>query len=154
MVAKLLDSFSPEFISKHIFVPGGAFRKYHEFRDEGEKNRFFFILNRNPQKDDVIVLVTASTKIKKLKQQYRDRPEVLVTIGPREYEPLPVLSIVNCEAARAELKSNIQQAIDAQKIEYLRPLPAEILRKLCDAIAKCKVIPPEDKRLVLGEENI
>ena len=153
MVENLSDSFPPEFISKHIFVPGGAFRKYHEFRDEGEKNRFFFVLNKNPQQDNVILLATASTKIEKLVHRYQDRPEVLVAIKHCDYEPLPELSIIDCEAARAWPKSYIQQAIDNHEIELLQPLSSDILEKLRYAISKCKVIPPEDKRLVLGEEN-
>lgn len=39
------------------------------------------------------------------------------------------------------------------EIEPLQPLPPNILEKLHNAIAKCKAIPPEDKRLVLGEEK-
>ena len=151
MVENLGNSFPPEFISKHIFIPGGAFRKHHEFQDEGEKNRFFFVLNANPQQDTVIVLATATTKIEKLVHRYRDRPEVLVAIRHCDYEPLPESSIVNCEAALALPKSRVQQAIDNHEIELLPPLPSDILERLRNAISKCKVIPPEDKRLILGE---
>jgi hypothetical protein len=153
MVESLRNSFPPEFISKQILVSGGAFRKHHEFRNEGEKKRFFFVLNKNPEQDDVILLVTASTKIKELKLKYKDRPDVLVEISPSEYQPLEQPSIVNCEAARAYLKSHIQQFIDNGEIDPLQPLPPKIVEKLHNAIAKCKVIPPEDKRLVLGEEK-
>lgn len=138
-------------VSGKILVPGGAFRKFHEFRTEGEKPRFFFVLNKYPRQDSVILLATASTQIKRLKQKWP--ADVLVEIGVYEYQELEYSSVINCEGARAFQRSEIERWITNGEVEPLGPLPAHILEKLRRAVAKCKVLAPVDKKLVIGEED-
>jgi len=145
------EGLPPDVIAQKILVPGGAFRMRHEFHSEGEKNRFFFVLNKNPQIDNVILLVTATSKIKEHKAKWP--PNVLVEIGPFEYQELEVLSIVNCETARAFQKKDVQRWVSERKIVPLRPLPKAVLARLRTAIAQCKVLAPVDKQLVLKDES-
>ena len=138
-------------VRKKILVPGGAFRKFHEFRAEGEKPRLFFVLNKCPEHDQVILLATASTQVKKLKTKWP--LEVLVEINIYEYKELDYNSIINCEGARAYQKSDVERWISNKQIEPVRCLPSHILEKLKKGIAKCKVLAPMDKELVLGKEE-
>lgn len=131
-----------------IFVQGGAFRSGTE---EGSKYRYYFVLNQNPQNDDTILLVTATTQIAKYKSKYP--PDVLVEIRCSEYVPLKQNSLVNCELARAYSKKKLKKTITASKFEILEPLPATILKKLLSALAECKNVVPIDKQLALGEEK-
>jgi len=47
-MTRLFQEFPPDFIRDKIYIQGGAFRKKHQYATEGEKSRFFFILNRDP----------------------------------------------------------------------------------------------------------
>ena len=150
-MARLLDSFPPERIKREVFVSGGAFRKKHEFKSEGEKKRFFFILNRFPKEDDRLIIVTATTQIEKRKQH---RPlKVLVEITPREYSPLERNSVIDCESAFVRPRQLLEKEIHDHQIEPLVPLRVSILKRLCEAISHSRTLAPIDKQLVLGEEN-
>ena len=120
MMEHLLDSFPPERIKKAIFISGGAFRTEHEFKSEGGKKRFFFILNKCPEKDDRLVIVYATTQIKKRKKH---RPsEVLLEISPSEYSPLRKNSIIDCESYVIWRRSKLEGEIDEHRVEPLQPL--------------------------------
>jgi len=151
MTEHLLNSFPPDRIQKAIFVPGGAFRKKHEYRDEGQKKRFFFILNESPEKDDRLILVTPTTKIKERKQ--RRSAEVLVEITPQDYFPLQSNSVIDCESCLVQRKDLIEEQIRRHEIEPLQPVPQTILDHLRRAVSFSKTLAPIDKRLVLGEEG-
>lgn len=142
-----------DLVCQYIFVPGGAFRAKIE---TGAKYRYYFVLNANPVMDNVILLVTATTKITEHRSRYL--ADVLVEIEPKHYKPLQQKSLVNCEFARAfqrpYLESKLQQAFAQKKLEILDPLPEAILRRLRDALSECRNVAPIDKQLALGEENI
>ena len=75
----------PEIVAKQIVVSGGAYRKYHKYGTEtkGSKYRFFFILNKTPENDEKLIIVTSTTQItKRCKERFH---KVLVRIGPDEY---------------------------------------------------------------------
>ena len=151
-MARKYENLPVDVIHKKILIPGGAFRKFHEFMSEGVKHRLFFVLNKQPELDDVILLATASTQTEKLKSKWP--PEVLVEIGIYEYEELDYNSIIDCERARAYPKSMIEKWILNKQLEPLKPLPSFILDKLRKSVSKCKVLAPVDKELVLGKEDI
>lgn len=60
---RLWKSYPPDFIAEQVIVPGGAFRARVQFRDEGMKERYLFVLNKSPQSDDDLVIATATTQI-------------------------------------------------------------------------------------------
>lgn len=142
-----------DLVCRYILVPGGAFRAKIE---EGAKYRYYFVLNANPLTDNIILLVTATTKIAEHRSKYQT--DVLVQIDPTQYKPLEQKSLVNCEFARAyhrpHLEAKLQQAFAQKKLEILDPLPEAILRRLRDALSECRNVAPIDKQLALGEENI
>jgi|GEM_PF-1676984 len=142
-----------DLVCRYILVPGGAFRAKIE---EGAKYRYYFVLNANPLMDNIILLVTATTKIAEHRRKYQT--DVLVEIDPTQYKPLEQKSLVNCEFARAyhrpHLEAKLRKALAQKKLEILEPLPEKILRRLRDALSECRNVAPIDKQLALGEENI
>jgi hypothetical protein len=149
-MARLLNSFPPEKIKKTILAAGGAFRKKHEYRNEGEKSRYFFILNRFPEKDDRLIIVTATTKIQQRKKHRL--PQVLVEIKPKDYPSLEEHSIIDCESAVIWNRAKFEEQINKGEVEPLATLPDFILEKLRTAISFSRILAPIDKRLVLGED--
>ena len=150
-MTRLFQAFPSDYIRDQIYIQGGAFRKKHQFATEGEKSRFFFILNLEPKEDDELIIVTTTTKIEG-RRKYR-RTEVLVDLSPDDYEPLEVNSIIDCESASDSWeKSVLDNAIDRGKVEALRPIPQVILDRLCKAIASAKTLTVAQKRLILGDD--
>lgn len=147
---RLWKRYPPHLIRQSIIVPGGAFQAKYEFRQEGEKVRYFFILNQSPRDDAELVVVTATTQVERRR---RHRPqEVLVSITPADYEPLSKRSVVDCESAQTWPQSQLIERIAQREIRPLEPLPDEIMQKIHKAVAVAKTLSPHVKRLVLGED--
>lgn len=145
------DHISPDIIKNLIFVPGGAFLKSHQFRDESPQKRPFFILNTNPKKDNRLVIVNPTTNITGRKKH---RPaEVLVEIKPDDCSAIDRRSIIDCESCEIWHKLIIERQIEMGKIEPLQSLPQVLLGRIRKAISLSKTLAPIDKRLVLGEEE-
>ncbi len=97
----------PEIDAKRVIVPGGAYRKLHGYGTEtkGPQRRFFFILNKNPENDkDLIVVTSTLQKTSRRRARYY---KVLVTVSPNEYNSLPEESLIDCNSAEKIPKSNI-----------------------------------------------
>lgn len=135
-------------VFKQVWVQGGAFRKYHSSTNEPEKNRFFFILNKNPSQDNVILVATSTTKIEEHKRKFS--AAVLVELTSDDYAPLPETCLINCERARARNRKDFEKFITEKKIEVLWPLKPKIIGRIEKAIKACKILADEDKKLVLG----
>lgn len=147
----LWEQMPPEMVLSAILVPGGAFRKWHQFGDEGERFRFFFILNRNPQADNILVVVTATKQIEARK---RCRPpEVLVTIDPGEYDELSGESLIDCSSVHSWNRAKFETAVSDSKITPLKCLSQKILDRLRAAVSCSTIVQPDVKRLVLDEEE-
>jgi len=150
---ELWKKFPPSTIQNHVLKPGGAFRKEYEYEDEGEKPRYFFILNRSPEQDKQLVIVTATTRIEPRKKARESDPKVLVEIKPHEYGVLKRRSVVDCASAKLWEKKKLMDDMEEKRIEPLERLPKDILEKMRFAIRRAKTLPRETKRLVLGDET-
>jgi len=142
----------PEIVEKQIIVSGGAYRKLHEYGTEtkGPKRRYFFILNKNPDNDKDLIVVSSTTQItSRYKARYH---KVLVRIGPKEYDSLPEESLIDCDSAEKVSKSDIVDWIRKQKITPLPPLPDSVLNQLRNAIKHASTLNAKGKRLVLGSD--
>lgn len=149
---KLGEHFPEELIEQSIFVEGGAFlKKSHQFRNEPPKHRLFFILNKNPKKDNRIITVHATTKIESRKKVRL--ANVLVKITATEYNGLKEDSIVDCESYIVWHKSTLQNHIKSGNIEPLKSLPAPLLEQLRRAIGYSKTLAAIDKRLIIYEDK-
>ena len=58
--------------------------------------------------------------------------------------------MINCERARAQNRPDFERFITEKKIEVLWPLKPEIIARIEKAVKACKLLPDEDKQLVLG----
>lgn len=139
-----------EFIAKLIFVEGGSFLKNnHQFQNEPPKDRRYFILNKDPQNDNTIVTVHATTQKEKRKAVRSEN--VLVEIGNGECSAITQNSIIDCESWKVWPKTQLIDLVNDGTIESLDTLPPEILAKLRIAIGNSKTLYPIDKRLIFPD---
>ena len=149
-MGKLGDEFPDKLVERGIFIEGGAFlKKGHQFKDEKPKPRTFFVLNAQPETDEIIITVHATTKIESRKKVRT--PEVLVEIKEGEYEDLREFSIVDCESFIIWRKKTLQDNIKSGNIIPLKTVSKTLLIKLRKAIANSKTLATIDKRLIIPE---
>lgn len=150
---RLGEHLSPYTKEAAIFIERGAFLwKKYQFRfGEGiAKDRRFIILNKYPEKDDVIIAVPTTTQIDNTKAARP--PEVLVEIKETEWISLPEDSIVDCESKEVWPKTKLQERISKGKIEVLSQLPLKKFNELREAVGKATTLYPVDKRLIFPED--
>jgi len=137
----------PSFVQKHLFVQGGAFRRNWEFKQEGIKWRHFFILNKFPEIDDKLLIVTATTKVEKTIRKFG--PAVVV-VRPSEYPSLEQESAINCAMPEEKAKQEILDDIQRGHIHVHEPMPESVLKKILRAVETVTTITPKNKTLILG----
>lgn len=149
---KLGEHFPDELLERSVFVEGGAFlKKKHQFRTEPPKPRLFFILNKKPKTDNRIITVHATTKIESRKKVRA--AEVLVEIGPGDYDQIRENSIVDCESHITWHKTTLKKEIKSRNIMPLDVVPVVLLERLRRAIGFSKTLASIDKRLIIPEDE-
>jgi len=148
MPDRLGSRMPPDFVQKHLMVQGGAFRRNWEFKNEGTKWRYFFILNKSPVEDDRLLIVTATTKVQKTVRLFG--PAVVV-VNPREYASLEQESAINPAMPQEKTKQEIIDAITRRAIHVIVPLPESVLARVLKAVETVTTITPKNKVLILGQ---
>ena len=89
-----------EVSEKFILQPGGAFRCLYKFQpDKPLKNRFFFVLNRTPAADSILVLATPTTQTQR-RREIRGKAGLaaLVALSPADYSCVDQESLIDCNS--------------------------------------------------------
>jgi hypothetical protein len=121
---------------------------------EGEKDRFFFVANNDPQNSETIFLVTATTKIESRLKRHGARAGLVVVIVTRaDYAELTEDSAVDCDCPIIKRpRAKFEAQARAKEYQPLPRLPEEIISKIHAAIASARTLSANDKRLILGPE--
>jgi len=128
---------------KELIIQGGAFRKWHKFKYEPKKRRYFIILNKNPEDDETLLTVTATTQIdsvydKAIKSNCSDN--TLVEITNDDYDELPRNSIVDCNSITSLPKQTIIDGVLNQSIEVIIRPNDHIIQQLLAGVANSPTI--------------
>ncbi len=132
---------------------GAVFRMMHQYRAEGEKYRFFIVLNHDPQSDRLIILTTTTTQLERLEREYGTGDAApLVYIHHSDYPDIERFCVVDCHALDLREKSILASQLQSRDHQFLRPLPDHLLEKIVDKIAIDKTIPASVKCLIVKPE--
>ncbi len=148
---RLSKYLPPNVVKQCIFVQGGAFRRKWEYGGEGQKWRYFFVLNKSPQDDDHLILVTCTTKVRKTFKKFCCTSLVRVTRA--EYDSLEKESVINCSLPEMKPRDYILAAIEKGEVTVLSPLPEDVMKRILKAVETASTISPKVKRLVLGSDD-
>lgn len=133
---------------------GAVFRMMHQFKDEGEKYRYFIVLNIDPQSDKLIILTTTTTQYLRRQQAHgKDAESVLVGIHPSEYPDIERFCVVDCRSCRSYEKEDLIKNMEKQGVIFKNPLPDSILSRITSSISRDKTLPASIKRLIVKEER-
>jgi hypothetical protein len=131
---------------------GAIFRMIHEFSDEGEKYRFFIVLNYNPQSDILVILTSTTTQLAKLERRYRNEAlSPLIYIHPNECAAFTELCAVDCKALITKEKSALLSTMKAKRHEFVDTLPDSKLHEIHAYISQAPDIPYSLKSLIVED---
>ena len=132
-----------------VLIQGGAFKvKLPNIN----KERFYFVLNQNPQDDTIIVLSTSTTAFD-LHKSCRGGNDVHINISPEDYKPFPVHCLICCDRPVRYNKTELIEILQSEKFDLLPQLPSAILERIKNGIAKSPAVEPKIKQMILGPDN-
>jgi hypothetical protein len=132
-----------------IFTQGGAFKAKVSRKDEYP--RYYFILNRSPETDEKMVLLSSTTRF----EEHRNcdgGDDVHIPLSPTEYKEFTAKCLICCNRPILVPKSNLVKQLKSQKYQLLDHLPHEIVKQIVNGIAKSNVVESITKALVVGED--
>lgn len=115
------------------------------------KNRYFLVVNADPKKDSVIILVTSTTQITK-KLEYIKRAglgiETIVTVTPQEYAAFTRETAFNCnDVFEYSLQELIKNIDDNGSMDYPK-LPQALVDQVIVGIKASPKVRNELKKLL------
>ena len=135
-----------------VLTQGGAF--YGKLTDHGDEHpRFYFVLNLNPFSNSVILLTTSTTRFMS-HRSCEGGDEIHIPLSNKDYEPFSKDCLICCARPLKEVdRTDLEKKLKSQEYRLLEPVSKELLQKILTGVAKSKVIPPKQKKLILPEEN-
>lgn len=147
------DAVHPPSVLRAVLVPGGAFRALYECLDEGPKNRFFFVANREPANDQTIILFSPTTQIEKRRSHHRHRADlVLVPLDSTVYPDVTSPCVIDCESWIKRKRAVFEEQALAGLYSPRTPLPLRLLAKIRAGVSASRTLSPAEKRLILAPD--
>lgn len=115
-------------------------------------SRFFIVLNTNPKTDQVLVMVTATTKIieqERYVSSIGESKDTIVRITPKDFSPLSAESIVNCNNIYEISLVDLVGKIDAGGKVFFEKLPKDIVSSLVTGALISNQVSTEHKKLMV-----
>lgn len=109
---------------------------------------YFVVVNRDPLGSQLVLLTVFSSQLEKIRLRNRARPETVVEISPVEYAELKVASAVDCNDIFRRSLDEMAGLVRQRRVRYQHDLPADVLKRVRDAILASPVVDPEDKNLI------
>lgn len=131
---------------------GSVFNFQIDFNGTGRqsKNRYFVVLNRNPKKDVVLIMVTSTTQIAK-KRDFIKRAgiskQTIVSVLPSEYSVFTRESVFNCNDAHEVNMQDLIRKIEENGSMNYPKMPERVLEKLIIGINASPRVAPAIKKL-------
>lgn len=114
---------------------------------------YFVVLNRDPFRDKLLLLLVASSQIEKARKRISRKrlPEAtLVEIGETEYGDFTKASCIDCNTLFVKSLDELCQLWQKREVRPQRDLPAQLLAKLIEGVRLSTLISAEDKALILS----
>lgn len=118
-----------------------------------EGNRFFIILNANPITDNVLVLVTITTKIQNQTKHIAnigESPNTFVHIAPADFSPLRQESGVNCNNLyEITLKDLVARLKTSSGKLFSEKMPRSIISALISGVMQSSQVSQRQKKMLI-----
>ncbi len=136
-------------LAKTILVQGGCFRMSYQFGKGERKLRYFFVLNRNPQSDETLYIVTSTSQV----ASQRHRPDVVV-LTKEDYASFSAPeSAINLGQMRSMRREVLLSKLRGSTISPMPALKGAGLERLLDAVREAKTVERRVKEIILGPDR-
>ena len=130
-------------------IEAGSVYYYNDPKLEATYPHYCIVVNIEPSKDTVILLVHASHRIKRVRERRRDcRKETLVEISPIQYPGFDKKSIIDCNGILERDKDTLADKLDQRKLERKPVMDLRLVRMLRKGLIASDQISPHIKDLL------
>lgn len=139
---------SPEVALRGIIRPGSVYYFPSE-KLTSTDSHFFVVINLNPFKEQLIILVCGSSKIESVKRRSRNQPsETLIEVTPEEYPHFSNTTIFDCnKGVYRHTVDDLIQRLSSKRLEICHDyLSYEIVESLRTGVLASPVVEREIKQ--------
>lgn len=130
-------------------IQAGSVYYYYEKAFKSPKQHNFIVININPSKDTVILLVCSSTQIDNTRRLRKDCPsETLVEITPNQYSGFSKRSIIDCNDVSVRSIEEIADMLSRRKLQIKPVMGLRLVRKLREGVMLSNQISNRIKALL------
>jgi hypothetical protein len=132
---------------------GSVFNFYIDFNDSRResKNRFFIIMNRNPADAVILIMITPTTKIEKVKsfiERSKISPKTVVEVKSGEHCIFASDSAFNCNNIFSVKMDDLIKKIEENGSMNYPKMPASIIKRLIVGVKESPEVSPDIKDLL------
>lgn len=111
----------PDVAIKATIRPGSVYYFRHESFKHSEDPHYFIVINLDPINEQVILLVSSTSRKYNVKKRYLNfPPQTLVQVTPSQYSGFPYTSIIDCNNVYSESLEGLVYRL-ANKQMLLKP---------------------------------
>lgn len=130
-------------------IEAGSVYYYNDPRLRATHSHFCIVVNIDPSKDTLIILVHASHRINRVRERRKDCPqETLVEISPIQYSGFDRNSIIDCNEILRTDKEMLASKLDQRKLEIKPLMGLRLVRMLRKGLIASNLIPENIKALL------
>jgi len=121
------------------------------FVDRGLTSRephFFIVVNREPLRDELLLLTVVTSQVEKVKRVRRMLPDTLVELSPILYDELTKDSMVDCNHVFSRTMKEFVELFEQREIRHHKDIPKELLEKIREAIRNSPLVSLASKSLL------
>lgn len=112
-----MPEIPPEDVIKATIQPGSVYYFRHESFQHSDLKHYFIVINLDPINEQVILLVSSTTRPYCVNQRRRNYPpETIVEVTPGQYPDFNLVSIIDCNSV---YKISIQKLIAKYSLNEL-----------------------------------
>src|ERR1700733_11756644 len=116
----------------------GSVYYFEEESLSSQEPHFFVVLNKNPKTEEFLILVCASSQVKKRQDQHKKLgfpPETLVLISPAEYSLFTKLTVIDCNRAFEKTAQSLIEKLKSGKLKVCTEMmPENIVGKIIQGV--------------------
>lgn len=130
-------------------IQAGFVYYYHDKTIKSSKQHNYIVININPSKDTVILLVCSSSQIDKTRKRRKYCPsETLVEITPNQYPGFSKKSIIDCNDVSERSIEEIADMLSRRKLQTKPVMGLRLIKKLRQGVILSNLISNEIKALL------
>lgn len=137
-------------------IQTGSVYYFEEEELSSTEPHYFVVLNKDPQTDELLILVCASSQVEKRKQIAQKlgfSSETLVVISPSDYALFTKETVIDCNRAFEKTAQSLIDKLEQKKLHICTELMSEdIIQKLVGGIIASTQIAEKIKKILSVEE--